>query len=134
MAQLGYPTESSQLTSTTYRDFSSPPPKHEWISGAYQEAQEGSQHEGQRPRPKSVGWVSRSKRTLSAQKKKKKGYKCPKQSLINVKFQNARNKEKRLQLSGGLVGRYGIKNQFAYVELGLRDFRILKIIPAARRP
>ena len=77
MAQLGYPTESSQLTSTTYRDFSSPPPKHEWISGAYQEAQEGSQHEGQRPRPKSVGWVSRSKRTLSAQKKKKKRIQMP---------------------------------------------------------
>ena len=50
MTQLGYPTESSQLTSTTYRDFSSPPPKPEWISGAYREAQEGSQHEGQRPR------------------------------------------------------------------------------------
>lgn len=78
-----------------------------------------------------MGWVSRSKRTLSAQKKN--GYKCPKQRLINVKFQNARNKEKRLQLSGRLQGRHRIKNQFAYVELGVRDFRLLKIIPAARR-
>ena len=50
MAQLDYPTESSQLTRATYRDLSSPPPKHEWISGAYQEAPEVSQHEGHRPR------------------------------------------------------------------------------------
>lgn len=70
---------------------------------------------------------------MDAECPEKNGYKYPKQSLINVTFQNARNKEKRLQLSGELVGRHGIKNQFAYVELGVRDFRLLKIIPAARR-
>lgn len=42
--------KSSQLTSTTYRDFSPITPKHEWVTENCQEAQEGLQHEGQRPR------------------------------------------------------------------------------------